>query len=235
MVAWVAAAALLVAAASGAEGPAAEGVRVSLLHATDGVRELEFGGLRRTAYTTVVEHGERALAASAERAASLRYARVELDAAARPLLRWRWRVDTLPAGGDLRARRTDDAGARVYVGFRYLPGMVPAGQRVAYWLVRRRHGEYPPYSGVVYVWAAAPAAGTVLTHPEYPRLLEVVVRAGKDGLGAWHEEERDPVADYVAAFGAMPPPISHVAVMTDADDTSSTAVARFSDLVLIPR
>jgi hypothetical protein len=210
-------------------------VTVSLRHGAPGAREMTFGGIRPTTWASLEDGGEAVLLATAERAASLRWAPVALAAVARPLLRWRWRVDALPARGDLRARRTDDAGARVYVGFRYSPEMVPIGQRIAYWAARRRHGEYPPYAGVAYVWAAAPAAGTVLIHPEYPRLLEVVVRAGGDGLGAWHDEERDPVADYVAAFGTQPPPLSHVAVMSDADDTRDRAAARFSDLVLAPR
>ena len=223
--------AIVLAAATAAAGAAT----VTLRHGTPGVRELAFAGIRPSSYATVEDGGAGVLVATAERSASLRYARVELDASTRPMLRWRWRVDALPAGGDLRQRGTDDAGARVYVGFRYSSGMVSVGQRMAYWMARRRHGEYPPFAGVAYVWAAAPAAGTVLTHPEYPRLLEIVVRSGNTGLGAWHDEERDVVADYVAAFGVMPPPISHVAVMSDADDTGSCSRARFSDIVLVPR
>src|SRR5262249_42714346 len=34
-----------------------------------------------------------------------------------PLLRWRWRVDQLPSGGDERAVKTNDSAASVYVIF----------------------------------------------------------------------------------------------------------------------
>ncbi len=137
------------------------------------------------------------------------YTRVEGSLETTPVLRWRWRVDRLPAGGDVRRRARDDAGARVYVGFRYAPSLVPFGQRLAYWLARMKQGEYPPYAGIAYVWAAATPVGTRVPHPDYPRLLLVVVRSGSDRLGTWVEEERDVRTDAVAACGGPPPPVSH--------------------------
>jgi hypothetical protein len=116
-------AAMVLAAATAAAGAA----MVTLRHGTPGVRELAFTGIRPSSYATVEDGGAGVLVATAERSASLIYARVELDASTRPLLRWRWRVDALPTGGDLRQRGTDDAGARVYVGFRCSSGMVPVG------------------------------------------------------------------------------------------------------------
>jgi hypothetical protein len=111
---------------------------------------------------------------------------------------------------------------------------VPFGQRLAYWLARLKQGEYPPYSGIAYVWATSTPVGTRLTHPAYPRLLLVVARSGTDRLGTWVEEERDVLADAVAGFGAPPPPISHLGVMTDADDTQSTAQASYGEIDLEP-
>ncbi len=226
----LATAAVLLAAAGGASA----GDGGEALQPGAGWRELRFAGVPPTSYRQVAEDGRPVLLATAERSASLLYTRVEGGLETTPVLRWRWRVDRLPVGGDVRRRAADDAGARVYIGFRYAPALVPFGQRLAYWLARLKQGEYPPYSGIAYVWAAATPVGTRLTHPDYPRLLLVVVRSGADRLGTWVEEERDVLADAVAAFGAPPPPISHLGVMTDADDTRSSAAARYGEIRLEP-
>jgi len=99
-------------------------------------------------------------------------------------------------------------------------------------VARLRYGEWPPHAAVAYVWAAAPAAGTRLIHPDWPRIAEVVLHAPPEPTGAWRQECRDAAADYRLAFGEDPPPVSHVAVMADADDTGSEAVAWFADIEL---
>ena len=43
---------------------------------------------------------------------------------------------------------------------------------------------------------------------------------------------RDVEADYRAAFGEAPPPISGVALMTDADNTGGSALAYYGDITL---
>ena len=199
-----------------------------------GWRELRFAGIPPTSYRVETNDGRPVVVADAERSASLLYTRVGGRVEATPVLRWRWRVDRLPAGGDVGRRAADDAGARVYVGFRYRPALVPFAQRLAYWLARVKQGEYPPYAGIAYVWAAVTPAGTRLRHPDYPRLLLVVVRSGADRLGTWVEEERDLLADAAAVCGGPPPPLSHVGVMTDADDTHGAARARYGKIDLEP-
>ena len=51
-------------------------------------------------------------------------------------------------------------------------------------------------------------------------------------IGRWLAYERDVVADYRAAFGEDPPPISGVGLMTDADDTGESALAYYGDIAL---
>ncbi len=201
-----------------------------------GWRELRFSSRPRgTRYR--MREGERGpvLHAVAEEGASLLYTGVDVADGVSWRLRWAWRVDRLPEGADLTAESTDDAAARVYVGFRYDPDLLTRGQRFRYRLASLRHGEYPPYAGVCYVWATHLPAGTRQIHPAWPRLAEVVLESGDEGAGRYVVEERDPVADYRAAFGEDPPPLSHVAVMTDADDTGSRAAAWYADLELIPK
>ena len=63
----------------------------------------------------------------------------------------------------------------------------------------------------------------------------IVVEGGRARLGQWLAYERDVVADYRAAFGEDPPPISGVAIMTDADNTGDRASAWFGDVSLEPK
>lgn len=198
-------------------------------------RELRFSSRPRgTRYRMREAERGPVLHAVAEQGASLLYTGVDAAEGISWRLRWAWRVDRLPEGADLAVEATDDAAARVYVGFRHDPGRLTRGQRLRYRLARLRYGEYPPYAGVCYVWATRLPAGTRQIHPAWPRLAEVVLESGGEDAGRYVVEERDPAADYRAAFGGDPPPLSHVAVMTDADDTGSRAAAWYADLELVP-
>jgi len=94
-------------------------------------RVLTFGSRPPTVYRIVGCGGGPALLARAEGTASVLYTRVP-EPAGRTVLCWRWRVDRLPAGADLRTVERDDAAARVYVAFRYAPERLTRGQRVRY-------------------------------------------------------------------------------------------------------
>ncbi len=194
-----------------------------------------FGRRPPTTYAVVEEDGAPAVRADSRHGAALLFVRVDADLADTPILRWRWRVERGPRGGDLRRLESDDACARVLVGFRYTKALAPPGQRLAHLLFKLRHGEYPPLSALSYLWSELPEAGTAFRHPDLERLHQMVVRDGRDAKGEWREERRDLLADYVAAFGAQPPPVSHIAVTTDADDTKSESEAWFRDLELLPR
>jgi hypothetical protein len=64
--------------------------------------------------------------------------------------------------------------------------------------------------------------------------VEYVIESGEDRAGRWIEERRDVYRDFVRVFDFPPPPISHVAVMSDADDTGSQSVAWYGDIELLP-
>ncbi|MCG6963561.1 MAG: DUF3047 domain-containing protein [Acidobacteria bacterium] len=201
----------------------------------NGWQELTFRHVRRhTTYTLVADGGQTVLRAEAHDGASLLYTRTDLPSGTYRDVRWRWKVDRTPKGADLRYRHGDDAAARVYVAFRYRPVLVPLLQRWHYLLARNRYGEYPPYAGISYVWAHQTAPHTVLRNPLLSRSVEYVIESGEDRAGRWIEERRDVYRDFVRVFDFPPPPISHVAVMSDADDTGSQSVAWYGDIELLP-
>lgn len=158
--------------------------------------------------------------------------RLDLPAAEWPRLSWRWKVDKAIVNGDVTRREGDDYPARVYVSFRYAPERVSPLVRLEYAAMRLLYGESPPHAGLNYIWDAHAPVGTVAPNPYSDRVRMIVVESGTDRVGRWLAYERDVVADYRAAFGEDPPPISGVGLMTDADDTGASALAYYGDIAL---
>jgi hypothetical protein len=161
--------------------------------------------------------------------------RLAVPAADARVLRWRWKVDRLPQGADASAKAGDDAPARVYVTFQYDPAKLGLVDRLLYETARAIYGEAPPHASLMYVWDAAGPAGRSFANPYTSRVHTLVVEGGRSRVGQWLDYERDVVADYRAAFGEDPPPISGVAIMTDADNTGDRASAWFGDVSLGPK
>ncbi len=128
-----------------------------------------------------------------------------------PLLRWRWRVDQLPSGGNERVAKTNDSAAAVYVIFdnRLLPRTIK------------------------YVWSATLPVGTHVDSPVYWRAKVVVLQSGSSGLGEWRQEVVNFYQDYRALFGVEPGEVQGIAVLTDADATASVAEADYDDFALL--
>ena len=61
--------------------------------------------------------------------------------------------------------------------------------------------------------------------PHTSHVRMIVVESGTARLGRWLGYERDVLADYRAAFGEEPTPITGVGIMSDADDTGESALA----------
>ena len=97
------------------------------------------------------------------------------------------------------------------------------------------YGEYPPHAGLSYIWEGKAAVGSVVANAYTDRVRMLVVESGAARLGQWLEYERDILQDYRTAFGAEPPLISGVAIMTDADDTGESALAYYGEISLHSR
>ncbi|MFO1412926.1 MAG: DUF3047 domain-containing protein [Burkholderiales bacterium] len=190
---------------------------------------------RHTQYTLVRdEAGTVVVQAYAQDSASGLVHKLDVPAADRPRLAWRWKAAQVVADGDVTRRDGDDYPTRVYVTFRYTPERLSGWQRLRYAALRALYGEYPPHAGLTYVWDARAPRGTVVPSAYTDRVRMIVVESGTANLGRWLAYERDVVADYRAAFGEDPPPISGVAIMTDTDNTGATVTAWYGDVALLP-
>jgi hypothetical protein len=138
---------------------------------------------------------------------------VVVDPAVQPRLAWTWKVTRLPVDGDARNPALNDQAIGLYVVFPRWPAPLTTSEVLGY------------------VWDSAAPVGTVVTLARAPNVRLIVVASGRDGLGAWHQHERDIAKDYAAVFGTPPGRVGKLALMTDADHTRGIGEALVADLV----
>ena len=172
-------------------------------------RDVEVKG--HTAYEAVELSGRRCLRATSHAAASILLHALRVDIDDHRWFSWDWRVDQLVEGEALHEKRGSDAAARVYVYFESngLP-----------W--RKRNIDY--------VWSATLPVGTMLESAFTSTSKIIVVESGAASLGTWRHVTRNVAADYVRCFSGKPPRAIAVGLMTDADNTGTSALAYFDDL-----
>ncbi len=133
----------------------------------------------------------------------------EWDLSAYPWLTWSWRPVEFPKGSDERNSKTNDSALAVYV-------LVP-------------HSRVRGPKAVKYIWSEKVPVGTPLT--SNAGLTQVrVLRSGARQKGQWVEERVNARDDYMKAFKvADPPKPAGIAVLTDADDTQSSAQGDYAN------
>jgi DUF3047 family protein len=124
------------------------------------------------------------------------------DLAKYPVLAWSWRPRVFPKGADEKSGKNDSVLA-VYM-------LVP-------------HSQLRGPKAVKYIWSERVPVGTLLTSNS--DLTQVrVLRSGAAGLNKWTDERVNVLADYRKRFGESgTPKPAGIAVLTDSDDTHSTA------------
>ncbi|MBI4566416.1 MAG: DUF3047 domain-containing protein [Planctomycetes bacterium] len=186
---------------------------------------------RPVAYRPRREEERAHLRATSVSAASMLVRYLRFDAAKHPDVSWEWRV-TAPA--EDRGRRAEpgaDASARVMFGFQGDWSGVGFFERREVMKEIEKTGHEPPGSLLVYLWSLDLAEGAAFDDPHLGKRAKVIVAtAGKERIGSWDRVKRDLASDYRRAFGTDPPPVVSVALMTDTDDTGSSAVADYGTI-----
>ncbi|GMR05028.1 MAG: DUF3047 domain-containing protein [Thermodesulfobacteriota bacterium] len=185
---------------------------------------------RHTDYRVAEVDGSFVLVATSESSASAIYRDLDLDAAEYNTLSWRWKVDDVIKKGDARVKSGDDYAARVYVTFAYEPEKASFLEKVKYGLARAIYKLPTPGNAVNYIWANRLTKGTAIKNPYTEKAMMLAVESGPEFKGVWKTEVRNVYDDYVKLFGEKPPRITGVAVMTDTDNTGSSATAYYGDI-----
>ena len=153
-------------------------------------------------------------AESKEACSSLLY-KIKFHPKTYPMISWKWKVSKFPdkdnntkaQGGWLEK---DDYAARVYIIF-------PS------WI-------FFNIKCIEYIWDESLPEGTIITSPYSGNIRLIVAESGKKNINKWVLEEKNIYEDYLKAFGARPGYVGAIALMTDTDNTLSTAEAHYTNI-----
>ena len=192
-----------------------------------------FPGKQATDYTPVVYGGAReAVAVRAESSASALRQTVRIEPADLGRLSFSWKVPELIAQADLALRDRDDSPVRVLLAFEGDRSRFSLKDAMLSELAKTLTGEPMPYATLMYVWCNTRQPGSVVSSPRTERIRKLVVESGPQRLNQWLDYERDIRADFERAFGEPPGALVGVAIMTDTDNTRSSARAWYGPVRL---
>lgn len=161
-----------------------------------------------------------------------------LDGSKARTLSWAWRVEQLNEQADLTQRQGDDTVVKVCASFDLPLDKVPFVERQLLKVGRGKTTELVPTATICYVWDNALPVGTRIDSAFTRRLRYIVLRSGKDGLGAWQTEKRDVVEDFKKSFADEtpdpPPGLVAIGIGADADNTAKHTQAWVADITLGP-
>jgi Protein of unknown function (DUF3047) len=189
-------------------------------------------GKLRTHYSQARKDGRDAVAARSERSASMLRKRVQIAPEKLGVVSFSWWVDDLIAGADVADIDREDAPARVMFGFDGDASKLSRRTRMMFDLAEALSGERPPYATLIYVWDATAPVGTVIVNPRSDRVRKIVVDSGPLNLQRWRDHRRNLSADFRLAFGEDPGTLQSIAVMTDSDNTRSSALSWYGTVTL---
>jgi Protein of unknown function (DUF3047) len=162
-------------------------------------------------YTVHDEDGGRFLRATSKGQGIQAGKQFAWDLATYPVLAWSWRPLEFPQGADERKSATNDSVLSVYAVF-------PAGR-------------FSTPKSVKYIWSAVVPKGTRVTSSA-GRTQGVILESGSQRSGQWVEERVNVLADVKRYHGDKVLKPEGIAVLTDSDDTKSTAVGDYANFRL---
>jgi hypothetical protein len=197
-----------------------------------GWQHVPLSKLKRDTVYTVVKKGDRpgVLRASANGSASMYVALLKPSNSTPRTLRWEWKTDALVPGADNRDKDREDSPLRVIVAFDGDRATLPEVERRRFARVRNLTGKEPPFAVLMYIWSDHVAPGSVIPSAHTSQVKMLAVASGQSGIGSWQSVQRNLVDDYMQAYGAAPGPVLGVGVMTDTDNTGTTAVGEYADI-----
>ena len=193
---------------------------------------LSFPGKSPTQFSYARVDGRDAIAVMAASSASMLRSNVRIEPKELASVRFSWKVPQLIAGADLAMRDADDSPVRIVLTFEGDRSRFSARDAMLSELVRTLTGEEMPYATLMYVWCNKREPGSVVASPRTDRIRRLVVQSGPRQLNQWLDYERNIRADYERAFGEAPGALVGIGIMTDSDNTHTTAQAWYGPVRL---
>lgn len=127
----------------------------------------------------------------------------------RPMLSWKWRAETLPAGAAESNDATNDSACGIYV------------------VVGKWSGH-----AIKYVWSTTLAPGTVVTRRD-GKLKIKVLDSGSSKLGQWVHHKVDVTRDYEELFGRkLKKNPSGIGILTDGNAVKKPAACDYASFAI---
>jgi len=170
----------------------------------------------RVLYVVESEKKEGYLSAQSQEACSGLVHRIKFDPRKFPIVSWQWKVTQFPKRTNNVEQKEgwleqDDYAARFYIIF-------------ANW-------NFLNIKSLEYIWDESLPEGTIKSSPYSDNIKLIVAESGKDNINRWVLEKRNIPEDYKKAFGCKcPARVGAIALMTDSDNTISTAEAFYKDI-----
>ena len=136
---------------------------------------------------------------------------IKLSVKEYPYLHWSWQARTLPKGGDVRKRDTDDQAGQLYLLFPRFPAKL--NTRI-----------------LGYLWENETPKNTSGTSTAWSKAKYVVVRDKTDPLGTWYKESRNLYEDYKKLFEEEPHELGSVSIYINSQHTGSDAEILFGPI-----
>lgn len=159
----------------------------------------------------------------------------DVDLTETPRLSWRWRIHHGLQNEDEQTKAGDDFAARVYVIFAYDPRRASWMERAARRVAALLFGRDLPGEAINYVWASHVRVGEHWPNPftDAARMVSLRTHSFAPEATSWHGETVDLLADRLALLGEPLPRVEAIAVMTDTDNSCTSASAEFADFRLL--
>ncbi len=189
-------------------------------------------GKRVTSYALGEQSGRAAVRAQADSAVSMLRQPLRIEPDQLGHLEFAWNVPALIDGADVGQRHSDDSPARLVLAFDGDRSTFSAKNAMLSELAHAMTGEPLPYATLMYIWCNTRPVGTVVHSPRTDRIRKLVVASGPQQLNQWLHFRRDVRADFELAFGEAPGALLAIGLMTDSDNTQSSALAWYGDIAL---
>jgi len=138
-----------------------------------------------------------------------------------PIVRWRWKVDNIIKKGNAAKKSGDDFSLRIFILFEYKPkGNL---SDFFYEFIKNKYGEYPPHSGLVFIWANCIHKEKYIKCP-FTQIIRYIPLRYQE-VGEWLDEEINIIDYYKLAFQENPPETATIAIMADTDNTGEDSSA----------
>ena len=189
-------------------------------------------GKVRTLFSLEKRGDKPALKAQAKSSASMLRQRLQIAPDKLGHLQFEWQVENLIDGADMTSREAEDSPVRLILVFEGDRSRFSAKNAMLSELTHSLTGEPLPYATLMYVWCNTCQKESVIVNPRTDRIRKLAVEAGTEHLGQWRSYQRNIRADFEKAFGEAPGALLGLAIMTDTDNTRSSARAWYGAIRL---